>query len=357
MGGKLLKKWGLPEKRLSSTEYENLENEVTVKLIEDFHQWGESMVYGDYIFKKKICIETAPAIRSKADHGDLDITIGVDFLLYKDFIAYIENQYKVKPHQNSNVVSFPVNGFQVDVMFVYNDIFDQTIAYTSWGDLGNLMGRIYHKMGLHYGHEGLQYWIREGMFRENTSWSNSDHICAKFVITRKMKEICSIGGFDYVRWLQGFNTEEEAFQFIASSKYFQKEFFSIENLNHINRVRNRKRGMYMRFLEWIENTNPPDSPTSLLSKEDYLLYFQYNNMELRNAIDKHRFNYTIKTRVKEKFSGKTVIETVGDIGGEKIGVMCGMFKSMYGSDEIIKMPQEQINHVIKVLYNKHYGSN
>jgi len=354
MGGKLLKKWNLPEKRLSNDEYENLKRDILSSLHEDARIWSDSMVscFVYEVRRKGPQIDVARAIRSKQDHGDLDVVVGVDFLNYGNFIKYIQDTYGVKPHQNSNVISFPVNGFQVDVTFVNNDFFNQTIAYTSWGDLGNLMGRIYHKMGLHYGHEGLQYWIREGMFRENNDWSDSDHICSKFVISTSMWNICEAGGFDFNRWFEGFNTEEDAFQFIATSKYFRKDIYSFENLNHINRVRNKKRGMYMRFLEWVDKTNPPDSPVPLASKEDYSLYYQYRYIELQKAIDRCRFEFTIKSRVKEKFSGKVVLDVLGDIDGELVGEICKKFKSVYSPIEIIMMTPEHIKQTIRALHNQ-----
>ena len=223
MGGKLLATWGLPERRLDNVNYEKIKTDLLHTLATDV-EFNEPV---------KLHAMVAPAIRDKVDHGDLDIIVGVfdgvDMKWKgKDFLSYIEELTTYKPHKNSNVISFHIQGFQVDVTFVPYEEFAMSVIYTSWGDLGNLMGRIYHKMGLHYGHSGLQFWIRQGMFDNNIAWSDSDHIYEKVVLSRNAKEIFTIGGFDYDRWLQGFDSEQDVFDFITSSKYFDPALFYVD---------------------------------------------------------------------------------------------------------------------------------
>ena len=222
MGGKLLKNWGLPERRLDNAKYEKIKSDLLHTLATD----------AKFNERVQLHATVAPSIRNKADHGDLDIIVGVYGGVEmtwkgKDFLSYIEELTTYKPHVNSNVISFPIQGFQVDVTFVPYEEFAMSVAYTSWGDMGNLMGRIYHKMGLHYGHAGLQFWIRQGMFDANIAWSDNDHIYEKAVLSRNAKEIFTIGGFDYNRWLQGFDSEQDVFDFITSSKYFDPALFYV----------------------------------------------------------------------------------------------------------------------------------
>jgi hypothetical protein len=202
MGGNLLKIWNLPEKRIPTDEYNRIKNELVDRFRNDSK--CNRPVPGAFV-------SVAPSIRNKETHGDLDIIIGQFsdpniHMLWKgekDFGKYLESEFQYKPHKNSNVYSFPYQGFQVDVTFHPMNDFYMARDYSSWGDLGNIMGRVFHKMGLHFGHSGLSFWIRQGLFDANVQWSDSDHIYDKVVLTNQMKQICDIGGFDYIRWWDG----------------------------------------------------------------------------------------------------------------------------------------------------------
>lgn len=341
MGGNLLKTWNLPKKRIPNTEYEKIKNEILSKLK---NAYKCEFPYGSRI-------GVAPSLRQKEDHGDLDVIIG-DYLGHtvwngeKDFGKYIVKEFGYTPIKNSNVYSFPYNGFQVDVTFHPASDYDSAINYCSWGDLSNLMGRVFHKMGLHYGHSGLSFWIRQGLFDNECNWSNNDHIYQKLVLTQHMQQICSIGGFDYQIWEKGFDTEEDAFQFVINSKYFNSELFELENLNHINRTRNRKRGMYMRFIQYLDTqTNLPKF--EFLSKQNYYLIFQTRFRYLRTVIDEWRFHHTVKQLIKQKINGHKVMEIFPNITGNEIGKIMNSIQKDYSEEELLGLSDKRCIELIK----------
>jgi hypothetical protein len=313
MGGNLLKTWNLPEKRISTIEYNRIKDELLNKFQQDQsvrQLVGPSSI--QLVGSSRGVV--APSIRNKDTHGDLDIIVrkhrDTDIVMLwkgeQDFGKYLETEFGYKPFKNSNVFSFPYQGFQVDVTFHPVVEFEIAVDYSSWGDLGNIMGRVFHKMGLHFGHSGLSFWIRQGLFDNNLQWSDSDHIYDKVVLTRDMQEICAIGGFDYSRWNQGFDTEQDAFDFVVDSKYFDPDLFKLENLNHTNRTRNRKRGMYMRFMEYVADSNKVGEP--FRSKHEYSLLMQCKYSHLQRAIDGFRLLYEVDKVIKEKVNGKLVME-------------------------------------------------
>lgn len=343
----LLKTWNLPEKRIPTDEYNKIKDELLNKFRDDFK--CNRPVTGLYA-------AVAPSIRDKETHGDLDIIVGRYedpniFMLWKgeqDFGKYLQKEFGYKPFKNSNVYSFPYQGFQVDVTFHPADEFSMAVNYSSWGDLGNIMGRVFHKMGLHFGHSGLSFWIRQGLFDNNLQWSDSDHIFEKVVLTQNMQWICEIGGFDYNRWKLGFDTEEDAFNFVIDSKYFNKESFALESLNHTNRTRNRKRGMYMRFIEYVADCEKVGKP--FLSKHEYSLIMQCKFPHLRDAISKHRFTYEVAKTIKEKVNGKLVMEWCNL--SEKDGAIIGKIMSHVRdtNEHILEMSQEEIKKLVVEYY-------
>lgn len=347
MGGALLKTWNLPEKRISATEYEQIKTELLNKFSVDLRVNRPVLLVAD----------VAPSLRKKETHGDLDICVadyGSECIsewkkTHSNFSEYLEDSFGYKPHKNSNVYSFPYKGFQVDVTFYPISEFYSALNYNSWGDTSNLMGRIFHKMGLHYGHSGLSFWIRQGLYSQNCEWSDNDHIYEKVVLTRDMKEICQIGGFDYSVWKNGFDDEQQAFEFIINSEYFVSSIFELENLNHINRVRNAKRGMYMRFVEYVADKKIKKKP--FLSKEEYSLIMQHKFSHLNRAISKYHLQYKTDKIIKEKINGKLVMSWL-DLG-EKDGKLVGeIMKKVRELDKIslLQMTEQELQQLVKTQY-------
>lgn len=352
MGGNLLKIWNLPDKRASNEEYERIGSRMRTYLLHSSHPHGG-------VARATI----APCIRDKDTHGDIDILFGLPNgkpdediwwgmyggeKSFETFAGFIKHELGYEPHQNSNVFSFPVEGIQVDVTFLPLEEFNSAKAYTSWGDLGNLMGRVYHKMGLHYGHSGLQFWIRQGMYDANISWSDSDHIYSKCVLSQDPKVIFELGGFDYERWTKGFDTEKDAFDFVINSKYFDHTLFALENLNHTNRTRNRKRGMYMRFIEYLKFLEESEEPRTYkyLSKEVYSLVFQDKFPHLKTAIGKYRFEHELQRQYKEKVNGKRVAEWLCTADGPLIGSVMKDIKLRWTPIEAIQLSDDVIRKYV-----------
>lgn len=358
MGGNLLKTWNLPEKRIPTDEYNQIKDELLNKFQQD---QCSSKLLGPSSFKLlgTLCAKVAPSIRNKETHGDLDIIIGKwdDSDIYttwkdeQDFSKYLENEFGYKPHKNSNVYSFPYQGFQVDVTFHPLNDFCMSVDYSSWGDLGNIMGRVFHKMGLHFGHSGLSFWIRQGLFDNNLQWSDSDHIYDKVVLTRDMKEICEIGGFDYKRWYNGFDTEKDAFDFVVDSKHFNKELFELENLNHTNRTRNRKRGMYMRFVEYVADSNKVGEP--FRSKHEYSLMMQSRFSQLQRTINGFRYLYEVDKTIKEKVNGKLVMEwlNLSESDGKLVGTIMNEIRDIPRYNLLEMSQSEMQKRVVDIFTN------
>jgi len=358
MGGLLLKTWNLPEKRIPTDEYNRIKDELLNKLQQDQsirRLIGPSSI--NVVGSSRGVV--APCIRDKETHGDLDIILRKSedrdvTMLWKDeqdFGKYLENEFGYKPHKNSNVYSFPYDGFQVDVTFHPVMDFEMSVDYSSWGDLGNIMGRVFHKMGLHFGHSGLSFWIRQGLFDDNLQWSDSDHIYDKVVITRCMKSICEIGGFDYDRWNQGFDTEQDAFDFVIDSKHFNKSLFELENLNHTNRTRNRKRGMYMRFVEYVADSNKVGEP--FRSKQEYSLMMQCKYSQLQRAIDGFRLLYEVDKVIKEKVNGKLVMEWLDlfESDGPMVGKIMSEIRDIPKYDLLLMSQSEIKRKVVDIFAN------
>lgn len=323
MGGNLLKNWGLTPKRLNTEDFLTLKE----KLFNILSEFGY--------------VDIAPFVLSKESHGDIDILFSPYDNKF-DPTKFIKEKFSVKPSVNANVKSFPFNEFQVDlVCFKNKQEIEAYKNYSSWGDLGNILGRIFTKLGVRYGHSGLSYWIR------SHDGGDCEHIYEKFVLTDNMEEVLGLLGLNYSKWQEGFNSNEEVFDYVCSSAYFNPEWFQFESLNHVDRLRNRKRLMYSSFIEYINNNNVKEKPQPL-SKEEFLKRIFERYPKVIERIEFWKIEEKRILEQKEKLNGNVVMEVLPGVPTLTIGKIIRSIKEKYNLD---KLSSEDIRRIIDQTYH------
>lgn len=312
MGGLLLKKFGFEPKRLPKEDFETLLKEMLFILTSELPPF--------------INFRPLRYFKNKQDFGDCDIVLNTN--LRFDIEEFIKNRFLVTPHKNNNVYSFPYKEFQFDFICVPQQEYEAHISYYNDNDLGNLMGRGFHSAKMHYGGEGLYYWIRE----EDVGGERSDNsqIVNFFCLSRDPKEIMEFGGYNYERWLQGFNNIEDIFDFACQGRWFHPEKFEYENLNHTNRTRNKKRKTYQLFLEWLKVNKSNYKWADL--HEDKFLYLPMIEAKfpaLTKQLEVERQNYQIRLELRTKFNGDLVKEKLGISDGALLGKIIKGFKNQF----------------------------
>ena len=171
MGGNALPQ--VPTQRLDAAAF----HAVSMKVVEGLRQ-----AFGARA-------EIIPAYRAKDTFGDLDVIVEKEKVLvpgdgHAALRAFAEAHGFARAFKsNGDILSYDHRnsenetvGFQVDLILTPAAEFDITLAYFSFNDLGNLIGRTAHKMGFTYGHRGLVYPYRDGnhLFRTIDVSSNLD---------------------------------------------------------------------------------------------------------------------------------------------------------------------------------------
>jgi len=182
---------------------------------------------------------------------------------------------------------------------------------------------------------------------------------ADIFITADVRKIFEFGGYDYDRYLKGFENLEEIYQFCIDGKYFNIETFKMENLTQIDRKRNRKRLSYHKFLEYVGESNITKAFEFNSDKDSYLpmieAYFpEANLMEKLNAL---REEDRINKLVNDKFNGNIVMEWIPDLAGRKLGFAMGRFKDELGVDYknyILVTDTETVKAKFLELYHGEY---
>ncbi|MBB4861643.1 hypothetical protein HNP46_000454 [Pseudomonas nitritireducens] len=259
--------------------------------------------------------EMVRAYRAKKDFGDLDVLVDRKlFATYptEEILSAFEAAVgqKLPYHKNGPCLSIGLpldEGYlQVDLISSPAHEFDFTRGYFAWNDLGNLMGRIAHKMGLVLGHDALRLPIRD-----------KTHLFKEVVITRDFNQAIELLGYDPKRYNEGFDTLQDIYEFATSTPKFDPQIYALENRNHTARVRDKKRPVYTAFLTWLDEHK--GQVPEFQWNEDKLVYlpevfakFPAAEKEYKAAYEEYHRNKAMAS----KFNGNVVAEVTGYQGKE-----------------------------------------
>jgi hypothetical protein len=332
MGGKALNKYGVHTERKNTEEFKQIGYELNVR------------VFFDLTFFTSV----VTCYRNKADHGDLDLLIQVRPNSDVNWAEYIQNTFKPQAiYSNGGVYSFDYKTFQVDFIPIPEQKWATALVYFSYDPLGNIMGKTFHKFGCSYGWEGLYYKYR------NYRGTNS----ANILLSNDVRKIFEFGGYDYERYLLGFDTLEDIFKFTINSKYFDTEMFQMENLKSLDKKRNRKRKSYHIFLEYLKENNintkyPFDEDKDLYIMDIDNAFPEANLLEqLHDLQIKDEFNQALA----EKFNGNIVMQWIPELQGRELGTAIGQFKAKLGDDYNWMITDLPISDIRDLFMKMYYG--
>lgn len=242
MGGNAMQQYGV--ERLSKEQY----NKVLLALT-------PTLQY------KTVAI---PSYKAKDSFGDCDLlTTATDEAFEKSLSKDFALLGKKK---NGSVTSYALKydnfpPFQFDLIKAKEDSYEFNYNYLSYNDLGNLIGRVAAAFGFKFAHDGLYilaWYDHKGEERSVARVKEygktndcAEHRMEKLFISN-FDQALEFLGFDSLRFAQGFNNVDDILDYVASSKYFCKDFFLFENRNHDQRKRDVKRPTYTSALEYFD---------------------------------------------------------------------------------------------------------
>lgn len=293
MGGKL---FNAP--RINNDDYHQLISYFSSK----FKELGRDSLYPE-------------SFKNKDSHGDLDIIVEGDVIPAEELIKIFELE-KSQVSRNSDVISIYYKGkYQVDLCFHPKDSYRSAYEYQRGSDAGNCVGRLCHALGFKYGHKGLLYPIK---------LSDSEAL-GEVVISSDTKKIHEFLDLDHDVWNDGFENPEAMYQWIMKSKYFNPSMFAFENLNSVNRIRNKKRPVYAGFVEYLENNvrdEEGDEPYFEIpkNKNEYFwnALIHFNSINVLNKIKDMLSDHRDAKDAHEIFNGNDIRELLS-IEGKELG--------------------------------------
>lgn len=285
-------------------------------------------------------VDLVPAYRLKSSFGDCDYLVEiVDNSDIKSKIKELFNPTALIV--NDSVYSFDYKELQVDLICRTPNRYETTLSYISFNDIGNLIGRLTKTIfDLKYGNEGLTLPVRI----DNTQ------VLGELIISQCTKEIFELIELDYNKWNSGFDTLEEIFHFVIDYPYFDREIYKLENLNHINKTRQRKRQVYCEFLEYLDNHNIQSTHrdrTEIINK--------VNNYLLDKGLIVRR-DELIKNALDNKAAKAKLMIAMGNfpqLQGKELGAVISRYKANFldNSAFILHTQNYSIEHIINEIRN------
>lgn len=276
-------------------------------------------------------IEALGSYRAKDSFGDCDILIqGGDYYdphqaaVALDAVEVVRNGpvTSVGVLMRPELVERDGNVFQVDLIKMEPEAFDFALGYFGRGDAGNLLGRLFHSAGLSLRHDGLVYYFRDG--------AAGDYKFREIMLTQKFEEALPFMGYDPVAYAKGFDTPEDIYQYVASSPFFNRDIFLLENRNATSRARDKKRVMYMQFLQWCEARPELTAFQYPESKAEWLPRIVEFFPHFKGEYDQAVSDLAEQRTAKAKFNGEWVSQLTG-LQGKELGGLMKRFKESFAS--------------------------
>lgn len=263
-------------------------------------------------------MQRTKSYRQKEDFGDIDVVVQTDpNINYKKMVK--ERVGDVETFDNGPFFSFLYKDAQVDFIFHNEKEYKIALHYYSWNDVCNFIGRVARTLNFKFGHDGLFY-----------EDHLDDHYKVSIFVSNDIDDILEFLGYDPKRWHEGFDTIEQILEYGASSKYFNPLYFSLEEQNNIDRVRNKKRKMYQHMLKYIADHNLQAKPK--LTDEEKETHVKRAILRFGPAwhieLGVAKFNYQRHLEFRTYFNGDIVKELTG-LDGKELGKFMQQIKTKY----------------------------
>lgn len=295
-------------------------------------------------------VSLVESFKDKESFGDMDILVlgEISNDLVKEKLIENFNPPPTQISCNSNVTSFEHKELQIDLIFTKESNWESSKLFFKFGDLGNLLGKMYNRVDLKYGFSGLVKVIRD---------ENDSKKLGNVVISTEGKKIFEFMGLSWNRYCEGFNNEKEIFDYIIESRFFDPEAFKFENLNHTNRKRNQRRKGYKDFIKYVEDLKL--KPKYTFDETDETKHIdeieKFFNIDLKSIIKKYQDEDDIKKLIRSKFNGSKIIEWIDIKPGKIISILIEEFKEHISNTyDYNKYVLENTEKVIKNKFKKYY---
>lgn len=247
----------------------------------------------------------------KRDFGDLDVLIAASELAgdagksLREQLAHDAGASEVR--HVGNVWSFAIDGLQVDLFATEDALLETRAEFMSWGDLGNLLGRLLKPLGLKWGEDGLVYVLRR---------DDDEHYKKTFPLSRSIDDALRLAGLAPAIWHAGFASEDAMFRYIVSSPRFEARPYLRAEGTFRQRLETRPgMGRFVSFLEragYVAGEKTPREPLGVVAAF-------FPDSDLVRLVDEANQAAEADAIIKHKLDGRRIMDLRPDLRGAALG--------------------------------------
>lgn len=283
---------------------------------------------------------------AKKDFGDLDLLLGYNEQ-DPEWATIRENLLTSLPLEDTEESKGRLNGFfegfPVDILLFPEESLDMATHYLSFPEVGHLLGRIAHGLGLDLNPEGLYYTYR----REDGQYKRP------LLLSRDFPTICQFFGLSARAWQNGFAKPEEMFAWITASPYFSSKPYKQPATELKQRLEQRPQLQAFRdYLQKNRFFRPGQSPEILPHVILLRLEKFFPESQLRQFISQEQYLETKAQEIYQKFNKKLVQTWLPDLSKETLSDFLTAFKQQHVNFKayIRRSNAEQICEDVKAFY-------
>jgi hypothetical protein len=294
-------------------------------------------------------VELVESYEDKDSFGDMDIVIVLrEDVRILEMVKRVFNPREI--FRNSNIVSFDYGDLQVDLIVQPNiEVAKFASNYFAFNDLGNFIGRTSQRLGFKFCHDGLKYHFRDP--------ENISRTIDEILVTLDFREALEFLDFDYFRYLKGFKTKQDVFEFAASSSYFSIQSFLLENRNSEDRRRDTKRVMYQEALVYLKENFDVETSKGPSAKDRAERLSTAMNLfpDFKLSYDHALRHFEMMKAYKANFNGDNVSEWFG-VEGVELGRLMQRYRVYFEDSFLVewisKLDKETFRSVMVTLKDK-----
>jgi len=275
----------------------------------------------------------------KKDFGDLDVLINLDAVKdWKTFKLELIKDLEIETSKSSgHIFSTVYKNFQVDFFNKPAKYYESSYYFLSFNDVGNIIGRMFRRMGLKYGEKGIIYVYRR---------ENDGHYAKEIPISVNFEKIIEFIGLNFSEWEKGFNALDDVFRWVIKSPYFSTKPY-LEPNKAINK--RKQRTTIIAFIEFLKTNNIEinidyKGQTTFIDKiHDY-----FPEADLHSKIELEKEREAFVNIIKAKYNGRVIMELFPDLLGKDLGNFMNAFQNSLGHYEQVFYDSSK-NEIIEML--------
>lgn len=230
--------------------------------------------------------------RNKADFGDVDVLATFDLNTLENMLKASDKINLLGRENMSYALQFKKESgwsepLQLDLIQVKEEDFDFAKHFYAYNDLSNFVVKVAKSAGLKFKHDGLyvvSYFDTDGRLLKNNELS-----CHKAETKLNVDFFTALEalGFSKERYLKGFDELNDIFQFVLDNPFFNSKHFLLENLNHEDCNKCKKRANYnlaLAYFEQFDKEGRDDLNSVIKQKLPVVAYRTQQRKEVKTKI-------------------------------------------------------------------------